>query len=209
MRAAYEIIAREGFENLRTRNVAERVGVNVATLHYYYPTKEALIGGVALHLAKQFETRAEPPPGDGALQKLRHEFADMRFYMAERPDMIEVMRELNARARRDSAIAQIIKPLKMHWRKSLEHIVAAGIAEGVFRSDLDASKAAAVVLAMLWGGATLPLDAIPRECLFGSIEFWLSAGFAGTQDQREQIRRDRASVRSSLPERVRHRRNQS
>ena len=44
--AAYTRIANEGFEGLRTRDVAADVGVNIATLHYYFPTKEALIRGV-------------------------------------------------------------------------------------------------------------------------------------------------------------------
>src|SRR5262245_14153381 len=44
--AAYQRIAREGFEGLRTRDVAADVGVNIATLHYYFPSKEALIRGV-------------------------------------------------------------------------------------------------------------------------------------------------------------------
>ncbi len=175
VRAAYGVIAREGFESLRTRDIAQRAGVNIATLHYYFPTKEALIGGVAFYLSKQFETRAEPPPGAGALQKLRHEFADMRFYLAERRDVIEVMRELNARAQRDRAIAAIIRPLKMHWRKSIEHVIESGVAEGLFRNDPPARQAAAVVVAMLWGAATLPLDTADRECLFTAIESWLGS----------------------------------
>ncbi|TMC63676.1 MAG: helix-turn-helix transcriptional regulator [Chloroflexota bacterium] len=41
--AAFNQIAERGFEGLRTREVAAGVGLNIATLHYYFPTKEALI----------------------------------------------------------------------------------------------------------------------------------------------------------------------
>ena len=41
--AAFGQIAERGFEGLRTREVAAEAGVNIATLHYYFPTKEALI----------------------------------------------------------------------------------------------------------------------------------------------------------------------
>ncbi|TMG42173.1 MAG: helix-turn-helix transcriptional regulator, partial [Chloroflexi bacterium] len=43
VQAAFNQIAERGFEGLRTREVAAEVGVNIATLHYYFPTKEALI----------------------------------------------------------------------------------------------------------------------------------------------------------------------
>ncbi|HEX2646820.1 MAG TPA: TetR family transcriptional regulator, partial [Candidatus Dormibacteraeota bacterium] len=49
VKAAFTQIAERGFEGLRTREVAAEVGVNIATLHYYFPTKEALIRGVLEH----------------------------------------------------------------------------------------------------------------------------------------------------------------
>ena len=52
--AAYRRIATDGFEGLRTRDVAADVGVNIATLHYYFPTKEALIRSVIGHAMERF-----------------------------------------------------------------------------------------------------------------------------------------------------------
>ena len=40
---AYRRLAKAGFEGLSTRDIAADVGVNVATLHYYFPTKVALV----------------------------------------------------------------------------------------------------------------------------------------------------------------------
>src|SRR5215831_143100 len=79
VRAAYDLIAAHGLEGLRTRDIAARAGVNVATLHYYFPTKEALIAGVAEHLAQQFISTGAPPVvggADPALDRLHQEFAD-------------------------------------------------------------------------------------------------------------------------------------
>src|SRR5712692_9477299 len=73
VRAAFKAIAADGFEGLRTRSVAERAGVNIATLHYYFPTKEALIGGVAQYLAARFISLHGPRPassGSAALDRL-------------------------------------------------------------------------------------------------------------------------------------------
>jgi len=52
--AALDEIAERGFEGLRTREVAAHVGLNVATLHYYFPTKEALIRGVLDEAMRRF-----------------------------------------------------------------------------------------------------------------------------------------------------------
>src|SRR5437899_9623260 len=49
VQAAFNQIAERGFEGLRTREVAAGVGLNIATLHYYFPTKEPLIRGDVAH----------------------------------------------------------------------------------------------------------------------------------------------------------------
>jgi len=36
VKAAFQVLAQQGFEGLRTRAVAAAVGVNVATLHYHF-----------------------------------------------------------------------------------------------------------------------------------------------------------------------------
>src|SRR5579883_2725357 len=59
--AAYQLIAEKGFEHLRTRDVATRAGVNIATLHYYFAHKEDLIAGVVDHLLHEFRTLPVPP----------------------------------------------------------------------------------------------------------------------------------------------------
>src|SRR5438874_8805576 len=69
--AAYQRIASDGFEGLRTRDIAADVGVNIATLHYYFPTKEALIRGVIGQAMQRF-TRTMPGEGSPAEQLRGH-----------------------------------------------------------------------------------------------------------------------------------------
>ena len=178
VRAAYGIIAAEGFERLRTRDVAAKVGINVATLHYYFTTKEALIEGVALHLAGQFQTIRAPAasePSASAADRLHQEFADARFYLDERPEMISVVQELTQRARRDPSVAAIIGPLNQAWRAGIEAMIAAGVAEGVFNADLDPKGASVVVVAALSGLTSFPFDRAEREHVFAAIEQGLRA----------------------------------
>ena len=60
VQAAFNLIAERGFEGLRTRDVAARAGVNIATLHYYFATKEDLIRSVVDMLAEKFRTQQVP-----------------------------------------------------------------------------------------------------------------------------------------------------
>jgi len=178
VRAAFEAIAADGFEGLRTRSVAARTGVNIATLHYYFPTKEALIAGVAQHLSAQFVALHGPPPapsGSPALDRLRQEFSDVRFYRAKHPELTAVMLELQLRARRDAAIAAVIDPLMGHWRGGLERLVTAGLEEGVFRADIDPVSASHLLMAAFSGAAMQAKSAKALEGVFAEIERWLLA----------------------------------
>src|ERR1700726_1447566 len=79
LQAAFDVVAEAGFEGLRTRAVAARAGVNIATLHYYFPSKQDLIEGVAQLLSANFVTlhgSAPRPSGFPFLDRLRQEFSD-------------------------------------------------------------------------------------------------------------------------------------
>jgi AcrR family transcriptional regulator len=176
VRAAFACLAADGFEGLRTRSVADRTGVNIATLHYYFPTKEALIGGVADYLASQFITQHAPPvasTGKAALDRLHQEFADAHFYSTERPELFAVLFELQQRGRRDPAIRKIIEPLFGHWQYGIERFLAAGIEDGVFRRDLDPAGGAALFVAALTGAGCLRLPHGRLDAIFAAIEAWL------------------------------------
>jgi TetR/AcrR family transcriptional regulator, regulator of cefoperazone and chloramphenicol sensitivity len=176
VRAAYDVIASEGFEGLRTRTVADRAGVNIATLHYYFPTKEALIGALAEYLVSLFVSVHGPAAessGSQTLDRLHQEFSDARFYRLERPDMFSVIQELLLRAQRDPPIRSIMAPLMYHWRSDFERIIEDGIREGVFRSDLVPLVEAALITSTIIGAASLNVAPEVLDGIFRAIERWL------------------------------------
>lgn len=145
--AARAIIIEKGLEGLRTRDIAARVGINVATLHYHVPSKEALIALVAETLRDDFRAQAlrHPRAGKSALERLRLEFGDAIEIVETMPELMFVMTELSDRARRDPVIGAIIRPLYTFWRDQFVEIFTAGLAEGAFRPDID-PQAAALIL---------------------------------------------------------------
>jgi len=182
--AAYALIVEKGFEGLRTREVAERVGINSATLHYYFPTKESLIQGVVHHLMRELQTsRATADESAGALERLRVEFADIRIRLKEAPEQLVVLTELAVRAWRDPAIAQILSYLDQGWHDHLISILRAGVAEKTFRSDLDLEATANSMMSQLRGvGYQSKLDHEKLDTLIDQIgmqiECWVLAPVA-------------------------------
>src|SRR5579883_522341 len=85
--AAYHLIAEGGFERLRTRDVAARAGVNIATLHYYFAHKQDLIQGVVEYLLKQFmmaHLPGSPFEIKTPLEQIQAEVAEMQYLSREK-----------------------------------------------------------------------------------------------------------------------------
>jgi len=169
--AAFELLAEKGFEGLRTRDVAARAGVNIATLHYYFPTKEALIGGVVEHVMTRFRSTLEPHGSPD--RQLRNHLRAVRKLMREEPEVGAVMGELALRSARDPAIASLVRSTQETWHQVVRGLLRRAAKEGHIQPDLDSDAAAAMVLATLTA-MTLPLQAAPHhELALRQLERWL------------------------------------
>ena len=154
MLIAYRQIAAKGFEGLRVREVAAQAGINNATLHHHFPTKEALIQGVVGHLLKEFQIgrapgrdQREPCP----IEELRYEFEDTRYRLRDTPEMYVVLIELYVRSLRNPAIARVVETLEREWSNHLIGILERGVRIGIFRRDLDLADAAAMIMVQMKG----------------------------------------------------------
>lgn len=149
--AARAIIVEKGLEGLRTRDIAARVGINIATLHYHVPSKEALIALVAESIRHDFRTQSLRRSRDGktGLEQLHMEFDDFRETVREMPELIIILTELGERARRDETIGAIVNPLHYFWRSQIIDIYRLGITDGSFRTDLDPEAAAIITTGTL------------------------------------------------------------
>lgn len=162
--AARDLIAEKGFEGLRTRDIAERVGINIATLHYHVPSKEALIALVAdsLRIAFAEQSRAHKRDGLTPTQLLELEFDDYAELLDDKNVLISVMTELLEKARRDATIAAAMGPMMGKWKQSVADILKAGREAGEFRSDLDPVPAAQMLVGAMMGFSKSP-NATPRN----------------------------------------------
>src|SRR5204863_3934861 len=121
VRAAFEVIAEKGLEGLRTRDVADHVGINIATLHYYFDTKEALLAAVVEHVTRLFKSFHSPlPPGATSLDELRHLVLGQAHRRRAESQVDVVMQELMLRCRRDKQVRKAFEGLLFGWRAIVE-----------------------------------------------------------------------------------------
>lgn len=177
---AFHLIAEKGFEGLRTRAVAERMGVNIATLHYYFASKEDLIRAVVDYMHERFSTMHDPQSihnPDHPLEEMRDDLADVSYKWATEPELYLVMVELFLRAQRDPRIHSIMDELEAHWHEYICGYMAQGIARGVFRADLDPDLAA-TGLRIFIKGAILEImmrgQQFPAAQMYAEVERWLT-----------------------------------
>ena len=152
--AAYQILATRGFEGLRTREVAAAVGVNIATLHYYFPHKEDLIRGVVAYAMGRF--RGTLGGAGSAEDQLRAHFRGLRRLSRDEPELFAVMAELAIRGVRDASLRRIVGGTDDAWRAMLRTLLRRAKDEGAIAEDLDPDGMAAVIVATLKGTFMLP-----------------------------------------------------
>jgi AcrR family transcriptional regulator len=145
--AAFNQIAEQGFEGLRTREVAASVGVNIATLHYYFPTKEALIRGVVAYAMERF--RSTLAPHGSPADQLRNHLRAVRKLLRDEPEIGAVMGELALRSARDPALARIMRETNDAWYRTLRGMLRRAIREGELTAGLNEAEVAALIIATL------------------------------------------------------------
>ena len=132
--AAYRRLGSAGFEGLRTRDIAAEVGVNVATLHYYFPTKEALIRAAVAHAMGRF---AGTLGSEGSrAEVLKAHFAALRRLLHDEPELPAVMGEVAMRSARDPAMAEIMRTVENAWHGWLTRMLGADRADSAGKATL-------------------------------------------------------------------------
>ncbi len=152
--AAYQLIAEKGFEQLRTRDIAARAGVNIATLHYYFASKEDLIPGVVDHLLHEFSTVPAPilkMEDTTPFGQIRAMFLRTRDRFQANPEMFIVLSELVLRSLRDPSLQPMLQRLDEGWHDYLQYLVTNGIHQGVFRAELDPDGMATKLIILIKG----------------------------------------------------------
>lgn len=156
IQAGYDQLAQRGFEGLRTREVAAAVGVNIATLHYYFPTKEALIVGILEHTMGRFRTTIAPAASRGDL--LRAHFDGLRRLVQDEPEIFIVIGELALRSSRDPGIADLFGRAIETWHRTMRSLIESASKDGSLSVHADNDAQASLVVSAVMGACIIPLN---------------------------------------------------
>jgi AcrR family transcriptional regulator len=172
--AAYNRIATDGFEGLRTRDVAADAGVNIGTLHYYFPSKEKLIQAVVRYTNSRFAGTLSGT-GTAAERLLRH-LEGIRHLLLTDEQLWSTSSEVAIRAGRDPVIGEVVQNGQRHWFGYVSELVARGVAERDLTPDLQPDRVASVLISAM-RGLSMPIATSDRadriEQTFDQLEEWL------------------------------------
>ncbi len=151
--AAFDLVAQKGLEGLRVREVADQVGINNATLHYYFRNKQVLIEAILQYTIYQIATTHDPdfPPPTNATERLQQHFADHLYQYRQYPERFVVVTEIILRSFRDAAVREILLKQEDLWLNVLISILQEGITAGEFDPHLSPKVTAGHITGLLRG----------------------------------------------------------
>ncbi|MEV0617210.1 TetR/AcrR family transcriptional regulator [Nonomuraea sp. NPDC050404] len=156
--AGYRAMVRSGLEGVRTRDVAAEAGITVATLHYYFPTKNDLVKAVLEHTIRQqmltpLRLDADWDDGLAALTTMidglaRHADAD--------PGHFRLLNEMIWASREDESLRALLLTWHTDWHGTIADWLRGGQRDGRVRADLDADGTATLIIYLVLGMVERP-----------------------------------------------------
>ncbi len=121
LQKCYDIVGSKGLESLHARTVASEMGMNHATIHYYFPKRIDLLMGVAEHARLQFAAdRAKFYEGLGsASEKAEGELALAEAYCKKQSRFAKVVLSLYAASIEHAELRKQVLGLYNDWVAAL------------------------------------------------------------------------------------------
>jgi TetR/AcrR family transcriptional regulator, fatty acid metabolism regulator protein len=155
LRGAYVAIAERGFGSVTLQDVADQAGVSKGLALYYFKNKEQLLVAVMERLDAVIRTRAEQAihdsASDGPRAQLEAYLGALTIGAQEHRTFYRVFLDFLGAGLHHPEIRRSTLSFILGCAELERDVVARGIADGVFRADLNAYEAAYVVRALMDG----------------------------------------------------------
>ena len=174
--AAVTVVARDGFDVLSVRTVAQEAGVAAGTVQYHFPTRARLLQAAFDHTVAAITARvenAEPRPGSPFADELGRFLRELLPLDERRRRECTVWIAFSAAAVVDPELRRRHRDAVAMIRTALAEVIAAGRAEGQVAPSVDPELAAGVLGAVVDGltlqGLTAERDAPSTRILERAI----------------------------------------
>jgi AcrR family transcriptional regulator len=174
IQVAFAALVEHGFEGLRMREIAGQVGINPATLYYYFPNKEELIGAVVAYVFNRLAIKTDELPGTPKEQLHTH-LTRLSRQMRDEPELYAVLIEIRLRTVRTTA-NQTFLDFEAGWQAKLVKLLQTGIRQGYWPNYLEPEIIAnAIITLMLGAGVQATTQPRKIEESIAQLERWLSS----------------------------------
>src|SRR3954471_22577665 len=165
--AAQRCFVRSGFHGASMQDICAEAGMSPGNLYRYFPSKEALIAGIAerdrAEVAQEFASVDLSQGLFAVLEGLAH------HHFAERPDeQVKLCTEISAEARRNPEIARISAAFDADVKRWLIDLFRAGAERGDIPSDIDLEAVVTMLMIIadgVWWRRALDPDFKPEAVL--------------------------------------------
>ncbi|WP_237151571.1 TetR/AcrR family transcriptional regulator [Oryzibacter oryziterrae] len=150
-KAARTLIVEKGYAALRTRDVAERVGISLSTMHFHVATKSDLVALVAETTMDAFLSLLPPAPSPDmpAQKQLRTEVQAYYDSLLEHGELAACYVQLTQAASDEPRIRPMLEAFEQGWSQRFADILHIGREQGVFRANVSPLPAALVITGAL------------------------------------------------------------
>jgi len=152
IKAAFTVIATNGFANATIADIASEAGVGKGTVYEYVQSKEDLLTEAFKYYLQLFSEQAANTETPQSPIGLIHHFIEITFKsMEEIGNLVLIMFDFWGQAFKNPAskIADQFKQAIFQFNGQLEEIINMGQQQGVFRQEIDKKYAAMLVFSVL------------------------------------------------------------
>lgn len=127
LKVAYDLAGTQGLESVHARTVAAQMGVNHATVHYYYRTRTELLAALTEYLGKQLERDLERASHgvEAGIDALEAELAVVEAYAGPESRWFKVLCALLTASGTMPALGPGVQGVVLAWRDNLKNRLAA------------------------------------------------------------------------------------
>lgn len=135
-KATFQCIYEEGFVGMSTRSIAKKANVHQATIHYYFKSKENLLGEFMEALFDQLidDIRRRYIAEDSPEKKFEAILASGKHFATKEKEKFVVFMSCWSLCVRDQSMKKLLTKVYQRFIKALEEILEEGIKAGVFNN---------------------------------------------------------------------------